>query len=772
MARIIAVFLFVIALWGTFAVLAGAPSGDYVICAPESTVVVEFGFDDGSSDGYLSDLAPGDAEAMRFCADHPCSIFTIWFYTSGTGDMEVHVWGDMSGMPDFSLNCIDPFIFHCSGTGWKEMELEEPLVLEGLEVFHIGYFKFDAPAPYLHYSNNPIAEPRSHLYDVSENAWYYIGSGESYYPYMIRANGKYFNILTEFEFSEVSEHSGISGGSVIAWGDYDNDGDDDLLAGGILFRNDGDHFTNVTGSAGISGGGNCTWGDYDNDGFLDFYMCAGVNADKLYRNIGGTTFQDVTISAGGLQDTFPTAAAGWGDADNDGYLDLYVANAENWYDTYYVHYPDIFYHNNGDGTFSRATHEVGMGGVDDPPLYGRGVSWCDFDWDGDQDVYVSNYRLCPNYLWVNDGEGSFNDEAAIRGVRGINISGYYGHTIGSSWGDINNDGYFDLFVSNLAHPRFIDFSDKSMMYLNQGPPFYNFEDIREYAGITYYETHSSCAFGDYNNDCFLDLFISCVYEGYYSFLYRNNGDLSFTNVNYTSGVYCDNGWGCAWSDYDNDGDLDLAVRGNGSLLLYRNNGNRRNWIKFKLEGAESNRSAFGAIIKIVTSEAVQIQQVEGGTGTCGCQNSIVQHFGLNELVMVDTVFFYWPSGIVDTAYALPANDIYLVTEGDEVVSGIDREKSRQEPISGFLMNCYPNPFNAIVKIELNIPAKSTLKVAVYDLKGRLIEKLYDGIAEKGKALISWDTREYRGDKPASGLYLVKSVINDYTELKTNIILLK
>ncbi|MBN2542806.1 VCBS repeat-containing protein [bacterium] len=736
--------------------------------APESTALVSFSYDDGSSASYLGDLTAGDGEMMKFSAEHPCSIFTIWFYTSGTGDMEIHVWADMSNQADFSINYITPFIFHCEGTGWKEINLRDPLVLPGLTVFHIGYFKFDAPAPYLHYADNHIDEARAHLYDVSEDTWYYIGSGDYYFPYMIRADGKYFDIRTEFEFTEVASDVGLGGGSLVSWGDYDNDNDEDLLAGGTLYRNDRGHFTNVTAEAGISGGGGATWGDYDNDGYLDFYVCAGANNDKLWHNLGDGTFEDVTVAAGNLYDPYPSAACGWGDYDNDGDIDLYVANAEFWSDTLVEHYPDIFYKNNGDGTFTDATEEVGMGVVDDPPLYGRGVAWCDFDKDGDQDIYISNYRLCPNYLWVNNGDGTFSEEAIARGVAGVRISGYYGHTIGSCWGDINNDGLFDLFASNLAHPRFIDFSDKSMMYFNQGAPFYVFEDIREYAGITYYETHSSPAFADYDNDGWIDLFITCVYVGYYSFLYKNNHDMTFTNVNYESGVYLDNGWGCAWADYDNDGDMDLAARPNGPLYLYRNNGNPNNWIKFKLVGTVSNAFGIGAVVKVKCGDMWQMRQVEAGTGTQGCQNSMIQHFGLADASIVDTVIILWSTGIVDTAVNLPANDWYIATEGGEVVSRINEKPDNLLPLDFEIVKCYPNPFNSNTSIEVYVPIGSRLKMALYDINGKLAELIYDGYIEKGKHRITWNF----SDKLSSGIYLVKASVNNLIVRSAKIIIIK
>jgi hypothetical protein len=303
-------------------------------------------------------------------------------------------------------------------------------------------------------------------------------------------------------FTNVSEQAGFAGvrGSRFAWADFDNDGDQDLLMNGRkLYRNNGLpnwNFTEVTSDAGLYGSVNSgAWADYDNDGWLDFYATAGVgNWDILWHNNGDGTFENVTVEAGNLYDDYNSQASGWGDYDNDGFVDLYVANYEV---ALSEGMPDVLYHSNGDGTFTDVT--VGAG-IDDYaklpfPYPGRGVAWGDYDNDGDLDIYISNYRLLPNYLWENNGDGTFTDRAFDRGVAGMErwYSGqgpYYGHTIGSAWGDIDNDGDFDLFVANLVHKDNVWpwirglICDDSKFYQNNGSAEnYNFYDIRESAGI-------------------------------------------------------------------------------------------------------------------------------------------------------------------------------------------------------------------------------------------------------------------------------------------------
>ena len=168
---------------------------------------------------------------------------------------------------------------------------------------------------------------------------------------------------------------------------------------------------------------------------------------------------------------------------------------------------------------------------------------------------------------MNDGTGHLTDMAPEYGVDGhASLSGgtwWYGHTIGSVWCDFDNDGKSDLIVANLAHPRFIDFSDKSYIFRNNGNG--TFTDLFDSSGIVYYETQSSPAVGDYDNDGNLDLYFSCVYAGYHSWIYKGLGNGHFVCDNYKWGIWTDNGWGAGWSDYDNDGDLDLLVSGNTGL---------------------------------------------------------------------------------------------------------------------------------------------------------------------------------------------------------------
>jgi tetratricopeptide (TPR) repeat protein len=448
-------------------------------------------------------------------------------------------------------------------------------------------------------------------------------------------------------FSDVTAAAGLEGRreSRVAWGDYDRDGYDDLLlSGSVLLRNNrGEGFVDVTETAGIGGTGTngAVWADVDNDGDLDFYATSGATegerTDRLWINRGDRTFEDRTDAAGGMTDLYTTEGAAWGDIDNDGYVDLYLANYERprteSFEDYGVGYPDVLYRNRGDGTFVDVARAVGIVPPFGKDLSGRGVNWGDYDDDGDLDIYVSNYRLQENFLWRNDG-GSFTNVAPRLCVSGNETDGWWGHTIGSEWGDYDNDGDLDLFCAQLAHPRYIEVSDRSMLYRNDLDTRGAFVDRRAEAGIKYAETHSDPSWGDVDADGDLDLFITSIYPDCSTFLYRNEGAGRFEDVTWLAGVRTMNGWGAAMSDYDNDGDLDIAVASGDGFRLFRNDGladhereTANHWLEVRGVGTRSNAAGIGARIAVESGGVRQMREVEGGKGTTS-QHSMVAFFGL------------------------------------------------------------------------------------------------------------------------------------------------
>lgn len=431
----------------------------------------------------------------------------------------------------------------------------------------------------------------------------------------------------ETTFTNITDGAGLTGmaNTATAWGDYNNDGWTDLHVNGVLWRNNaGQGFVKVTGTPFQSG--SAIWGDYDNDGYLDLY-----NWDNktLYHNVGGTSFIDATSKLPTLPAVVSRGAV-WGDFDGDSYLDLYVGGYEDW--NAGITYPSLILMNNKGENFRLAWSEV--------RYRARGVTACDFDRDGDLDIYVSNYRLQPNILWLNDGTGHFTDVAAAYGVDGDGDREAWGHTIGSCWGDLDNDGRIDLFVGNFSHPP--DYQDRPKFMRNLGL-FWgcHFQDKSDTAGLRWQESYASPALGDYDNDGYLDLFYTTVYTeaGDTPVLYTNNGNWTFREVTSEAGV-ADLGptYQAAWADFDNDGDLDLVSDGK----LFINNGGTNHWLKVRLVGGNRiNHAAIGAQVRVALGSRRVTRQVEGATGE-GNQNDLTLHFGLGQYSGPVSLEVLWP----------------------------------------------------------------------------------------------------------------------------------
>jgi len=288
---------------------------------------------------------------------------------------------------------------------------------------------------------------------------------------------------------------------------------------------------------------------------------------------------------------------------------------------------------------------------------------------------VSNYRLQENFLWRNEGGASFTNVAAEVGVSGTETDGWWGHTIGSEWGDYDNDGDLDLVASNLAHPRYIEVSDKTMLYRNTlraaggGPACGLFLERRSDAGVKYAETHSDPSWGDVDNDGDLDLFITSIYSDCGSFLYLNDGSGSFTDVTWLAGARTFNGWGAAMCDYDGDGDLDLAVGSRSGMRLLRNDGasgsaaGERHWLQVRCQGTRSNATCIGARVVVRSGSGTQTREIEGGKGTTS-QHSMTAHFGLGRRAGPVEVEIRFPRGQTVVLDDVSVDQLITVIEPD------------------------------------------------------------------------------------------------------------
>jgi len=439
-----------------------------------------------------------------------------------------------------------------------------------------------------------------------------------------------FSVKAVEPFDDATGKLGLAGGlggGAGAWGDFNNDGWVDLYVQNRLWRNEGGvKFTQVKDHGIVGNGG--LWGDYNNDGLLDLYVWGTGN---LYRNVDGKSFVDETAKQ--PKRIMPVSrGACWGDFDGDGFIDLYIGGYEK-----PGYHPDAIYHNNGDGTFSFQWKTPGT------IRPARGITAADFDDDGDLDVYVSNYRIAPNMLWQNDGKGVFKNVADTHNAAGDHSNlGAWGHTIGSCFGDLDNDGLLDIFVGNFSHPP--AYQDRPMFLRNMGPKHeYHFEDMSKNAGLVWQESFGSPTLGDFDNDGHVDFYYTTVYGGDHSVLYRNNSKWSFSDVTTEAGIPKIVCYQAAWADFDNDGDLDLLSGG----ILWRNTSsskNKNHWLKIKMQGGgKINQAAIGTVVRIKLTDQILTRQVSSATGE-GNQNDLTLHFGLGAQAEDVELAITWPGG--------------------------------------------------------------------------------------------------------------------------------
>ncbi len=725
----------------------------------------EISYDNGNPVRQFEDLSDGDMEAVCFTPQHPCSLASVRLRVTRAGELDLHIWGDNGAHePDQNNNLIEPMIINVENANdWVTIDLSVvELLLDPPQDFHIGHVIHDGGPQFWLDDADDGFQQRGHLWTYNE------GLGQSVWhtlpgSYLARVTVQYVSACPSFTFRDVSASAGIGGISKSAWGDYDNDGWEDLLVNGRqLYRNNGDGtFTDVSNEAGTLADNPShtgTWGDFNNDGWLDFMsLLSGAAEDRLYQNNGDGTFTLVNDLYEFHHANNPTAAMGWGDANLDGFLDFHIANSENWnggnpeyfQDYYYQYYSDFeIYLNRTPMDISRHNY------------YGRSVAWCDFDMDGDMDYYLSNYRLQPNQLMVNDGNAEFTDQADAHGqLQGYNVMNAYGHTIGSQWADFDNDLDFDLIVGNFAHPWGLDYQDKVMLCRNNGAPDYDFTDIREGSGIEYCETVFCPAFGDFDNDGWQDVFISSVYDGRQPFLYRNTGDGEhFENVNYVSGFHgtCYNSYGVSWCDYDHDGDLDVAI-GNGGL--FENTGSHGNWLELNLRGTSPtvNKFAFGSMAFVYSGDSHYLRQVEGGSGAESSQNAATLHFGLGEADHIDSLVVRWIGGGEERFYDLNINRRYDVIEGEGLLAAPQAPSERNLPLAFGLTGAYPNPFNSISTIAYALNDEMKVDLAVYNLQGQRIAMLDSGVKSAGRHSVAW-----KANNVPSGIYFVRLSAKGYS----------
>ncbi|MDW3651891.1 MAG: FG-GAP-like repeat-containing protein [Bacteroidia bacterium] len=573
-------------------------------------------------------------------------------------------------------------------------------------------------------------------------------------------------------FQRVDQQAGlnlVTNNHGVSVADYDLDGDLDIFFVGIpsfelsdentwsrLMRNMGDgSFQDVTLEAGFdkqfinygvpAARGEkmgASWGDYDNDGYPDIFL-TNSRKDQLYHNNGDGTFTDVTSDAGvdGCLECYSGSGLWW-DQDRDGDLDLFVSmlNDEN-----------IMYKNLGNGTFEDITEEMGMGGF--------GITWTSVALDVNNDGFLDLYNINdtqPNQLWISKGGLRFEEAGTAYRVNDE------GAGMGIAIGDYNNDGNFDMYITNIYehHPN--------PLYHNTGQ--HRFSDKAESLGVENSGWGWGTEFFDYDHDGDEDLFavngpIDKLFgegqESVNNFFFKNmlmEGSNIFDDWSTESGTADTTGAkGLEVFDFDNDGDLDILVANmRTSPFLYRNSlitnstPSTANWLKIQLEGTISNKNAFGT--KLIAKANGQTYHRYYHGASLFSQSIQPVHFGLGNASQVEELIIHWNSGLKDTLKNIALNQTLkiLETPGDPSEIPIVPVFTQKQEVYA-----YPNPFESSATLHFEMPTAGDLEVRIFSSSGQRVFNHTFAFEGSGILEIPWGGESIQ-EVPA-GIYYYRAV---------------
>jgi len=509
----------------------------------------------------------------------------------------------------------------------------------------------------------------------------------------LSSSAAFSQILFEDDASIVgiTQHTGqLGNGNGLSFADYDNDGWDDITlpsGNGVplrFYKNYGGFFVEETLlPTVIDYQVRCVnWVDFDNDGDRDLFIASDTsNGNKLFRRNQDGTFEDITIQAGLPTDNLFTYGVSWGDYNNDGCLDFYLSNRV--INSTIINY---FFKNNCDGTFSDVT---GISGLETTPALTLCAGFLDINNDGFQDLYVSNDKQYPNFLYKNNGDGTFSD---ISNTSGTNISI---DAMSVTIDDYDSDGYFDLYITNTPITASTTTTAGSVLYRNNGDE--TFTDVSIATGTQLSTWSWGSNFFDAENDGDLDLYVSASYissDGYPSYgFYENQANGTFSmpsNIGFVNNEY--RSYGSAIGDINNDGKNDIAVINNFNSApnIWVNKTNTsNNYISINLEGVQSNRDGVGSVIEISVNGNKQYRYITNGESYLS-QNSFKEIFGLGSNTLIDYVKVTWLSGIEDVIYNVSVNQFLNITEGS-TLSTLDYETE--------YLKLWPNPVKGLMQIE-------------------------------------------------------------------------
>ena len=535
-------------------------------------------------------------------------------------------------------------------------------------------------------------------------------------------------------FADISSKSGINSWgthSGVAFADYDSDGDQDIYVTtlneepNLLYRNNGNGtFTEVGEACGVRYvGGTLTsvFGDINNDGHPDLYLGNSRAANTLYLNNGDGTFTDITATAY-VGDQGQARSVNMADVNGDGWLDIYVANLAD---------ENNLYLNQGDNTFIDV---VFAAGVTDPRV-SMGAIFFDYDNDGDQDLYLSHDANQPNILYQNNGTGSFTDVSEASGAN------YAGFGMGVDVADYNNDGWLDIYITNL---------NENALLKNNGDG--TFTERGGEAGVADLGMGWGTAWFDYDNDGFTDLYMvnDSDFSDFANILYRNLGDGSFAEVSKDSPLYSHYGaYGTAVADIDNDGRMDVFVANKSSRhneLFLNETSPANNWLRLQLQGTSSNADAVGARVRLYSAGTLLcMDEISAGSGYAG-QNEKTLHFGLGSMDQVDSLVICWPAGRVESYTHLEANHLYTAIESGSIEKA-EKTQPGEDPtlVTGIgdligseeSVYLFPNPGKATIYLSAKPLLGTVIHCQLFHVNGRLMREQKQQVQTGNIDLSAW-----------------------------------
>ena len=509
-------------------------------------------------------------------------------------------------------------------------------------------------------------------------------------------------------------------GGGVSFADFNNDGWDDITyatedgAQIYFFENNNGVFNLVTlnGISNTYKTKQVIWIDYDNDGDKDLFVTAIEGINEFYRNDGGMNFTNISSTIGFFQTDLFTYGTSFGDIDNDGDLDAFISNR-----TSTEQNQRNYLYRNDEGTFVDITQSSGIPIEDEEGNENSQLSFCtmffDYNKDGFQDIYLANDKTDNiNRLYKNLGNGTFEDVSVASG------SGIAVNAMTTTLGDYNNDGWFDIYITNTQSSQA---GNGNVLLKNNGDG--TFTNVAEETGTTFNSLAWGAVFLDADNDTLLDLYVSGGFDGSIgSFLsaafYHQQNDGIFVipqNIGFENDTR--KSFSNAIGDINNDGKPDIIVCNDteNNFLWENKTTNTNNWLKVKLEGVTTNRDGIGNTIEIFINGRSQYRYTLAGEGYIS-QNSYHEFFGLGEATEVDYVKVTWTgTNTEDIIYDVNANQSITIKEGIGVLNSNDIQTTT-------LFSLYPNPsYDGVFKLSVNNNKSNTLKV--YDLAGRLILKI-------------------------------------------------